>query len=148
MTMSIHKMTKTFVVASLLLLCWGCGGNDGPPRSTVKGRITLDGVDIPEGTITFFPASGTKGPTAGTSIAAGRYSLTSERGPLAGRYRVEIHGSRKTGRQVPAPGPVVNPKALVDEIVETVPKRYNLQSTLEADVKPGRNDLDFTLTAK
>jgi len=145
--MPAKTLVYPFAIA-LLLFCWGCGGSDGPPRSSVKGKVTLDGVEIADGTITFFPASGTKGPTSGTSISAGRYSIAADRGPLAGRYRVEIHGPRKTGRQVAAPGPVGNPKALVDEIVETVPKRYNLQSTLEAEVKPGRNDLDFVLTTK
>lgn len=147
MTMSAKTLFSSFTIASLLF-CWGCGGSDGPPRSSVRGKITLDGAEIAEGTITFFPTGGTKGPTAGTTISAGRYAIAADRGPVAGRYRIEIHGPRKTGRQVPAPGPVVNAKALVDEIVETVPKRYNLQSTLEADVKPGRNELDFALTAK
>jgi hypothetical protein len=37
---------------------------------------------------------------------------------------------------------------MADEIIETVPARYNSQSTLEEEVKPGRNTLDFHLTTK
>lgn len=107
----------------------------------------MDGTPIAEGTINFLPAGGTKGPTAGASITDGRYSIAAAKGPCLGRHRVEIRGSKRTGRQVSAPGPKAS-GLMVDEIIDIVPRRYNAESTLEAELKPGQNELDFSLDAK
>jgi hypothetical protein len=138
---------ERLAVVAMLLFCCGCGQSDGPVRVAVAGRVTLDGTPIAEGTINFLPTSGTKGPTAGAPITDGLYSIAAAKGPCVGRYRVEIRGSKKTGRQVLAPGPKTS-GLMVDEILEIVPKRYNAESTLEADLKPGQNELDYSLTAK
>lgn len=140
-------MRKLTIVA-MLLLCCGCEQSDGPLRVAVAGSATLDGAPIAEGTINFFPAGETKGPTAGASIMDGRYSIAIAKGPCVGRYRVEIRGSKKTGRQVSLPGPPKAARVMVDEIIEIVPSRYNAQSTLEAELKPTQNELEFSLSTK
>jgi hypothetical protein len=138
---------RRLVIVATLLLCCGCGQSNGPLRVAVAGRATLDGTPIAEGTINFLPAGGTKGPTAGTLITDGRYSIAAAKGPCVGRYRVEIRGSHQTGRQVPAPGPTTS-GLMVDEIIEIVPSHYNAKTTLEAELKPGQNELDYSLTTK
>ena len=134
-------------ILAMLLSCCGCAQSNGPVRVAVAGKVTLDGTPIAEGTINLLPASGTKGPTAGAPITDGLYAIAAAKGPCVGRYRVEIRGSKKTGRQVPAPGPKTS-GLVVDEILEIVPKRYNAESTLEAELKPGQNELDYSLTTK
>jgi hypothetical protein len=39
-----------------------------------------------------------------------------------------------------------NPNAQVDEVEMFIPRKYNLESGLKVDVKPGKNELDFKLT--
>jgi hypothetical protein len=138
---------RTLAIVAMLLSCCGCAQSDGPVRVAVAGKATLDGTPIAEGTINLLPASGTKGPVAGAPIMDGLYSIAAAKGPCVGRYRVEIRGSKKTGRQVLSPGPKTS-ALMVDEIIEIVPNRNNTKSTLEADLKPGQNELDYSLTTK
>ena len=56
----------------------------------ISGLVTVDGRDIESGSIGFFPARGTSGPSATSLIRAGRFQLTTENGPYAGAYRAEI----------------------------------------------------------
>jgi hypothetical protein len=130
----------------LLLCCFGCGRGDGLDRAAVTGTVTLDGAPIAAGSITFFPQGGTKGPAAGGTIENGQYSIAVAQGPIVGRNRVEIRATRKTGRKVQAP--MSDRGVLTDEIVEAAPARYNSQSALVAELKSGKNLLDYELTAK
>jgi hypothetical protein len=139
-------MRQILFLAGAMLLCSGCGKSDGLDRAAVAGKVTLDGVPVTGGNITFFPQGGTKGPSAGGTIEDGRYSITAARGPVVGSNRVEIRATKKTGRKVQAP--MSDRGVLTDEFVEAVPARYNSQSTLECRVEPGDNNLDFTLTSR
>lgn len=65
-------------------------------------------------------------------------------GPTLGTSRVEICWPRKTGRKLPA----LPPAPAVDEIVEAIPERYNKESELKAEIKPGQNHLNFELKSK
>jgi len=103
--------------------------------------VTLDGVAIEQGSITFRPTGGTQGPASGVAIANGQYRLSAADGPVVGHNRIEIYAPRKTGRKVPAP--MGNPGEMSEEVVEMIPSRYNTQSTLNRDVAPGKNTLDF-----
>jgi hypothetical protein len=140
-------MQRALAVSLVFCFLGGCGASGGPSRGAVEGRVTLDGVEIEQGSITFKPTAGTQGPTAGGPITKGRYRLSAAEGPVVGRNRVEILAPVNSGRKVPAP--FGNPGEMSDEIVEKVPARYNTQSTLEREVKPGSNTLDFIdLTTK
>jgi hypothetical protein len=137
---------RQLLMFGLLVLSLGCGQRAGPPRAAVTGTVTLDGVDIAEGSIALYPLGDVKGSGAGGSIKDGHYSLGADRGPSIGRNRVEIHAAKKSGRKVQAP--LADPGVMTDEMIEAVPARYNSDSTLECDVKSGDNILDFTLTAR
>lgn len=140
-------MKKVFLL-TILAICCGCGRGNGPIRVAVAGDVAVDGTPIAEGSILFIPAPGTKGPVAGASITGGRYSIAAAKGPCVGPYRVEIHGSQKTGRRVKVAGPQGPASSIVDEIIEIVPAKYNTQSTLVADLKAGKNRLDFAIATK
>lgn len=135
------------VAASMLLMCGcGCGRSDGLQRAAASGKIALDGIEIAEGTIAFYPTDGLQGPAAGGAIQGGRYSIAGSRGPVVGRNRVEIHATRKTGRKVQAP--ISDPGVMTDEVVEALPDRYHSKSILTCEVKPGSNRLNFELTTQ
>lgn len=131
-------------LACLLIVCIGCGSG-APPRASVSGRVSVDGVPVEDGSISFVPTNGNTGPTAGGSIVNGRYSIAAAKGPAPGWNLVVISGSKKTGKKVPSG---VVPQAIVDEIVSVVPERYHTDSTLNRELRPGVNTVDFELTAK
>jgi hypothetical protein len=108
--------------------------------------VTLDGAAIEKGSITFLPTGGTQGPATGAAVADGRYRLSAADGPVVGRNRVEIRAPRRTGRKTPVWD--TQPDNLIDESIEIMPARYNSESTLEAEVKPGKNTVNFELTTQ
>ncbi len=118
-----------------LLLATGCGAAG---RGAAAGKVTLDGQPVEGGVVTFVPIDAEQGQPAWADIVAGEYSLPASRGPALGPNRVEIRWPRKTGRKAP-----YDPQ--MDEMREAIPDRYNRESELRVDVKPGRNRLDFEL---
>jgi hypothetical protein len=128
------------VLCAVAWACLGCGGGKVP----VEGAVTLDGQAVEEGTISFEPADG-RGPSTGGPIRAGRYRLAGEAGATAGEKVVRIIALRKTGRMVPVGTPAPT-GALMEEVVQCVPARYNTRSELKVSVTPGRtNTHDFDL---
>jgi hypothetical protein len=119
----------------------GCGSQD---RQAIQGNVTLDGSPLPNGEIVFIPSAGTTGPTAGSEIKNGGYSVSAANGTSAGVFRVEINAMRKTGRKISTPhGPAI------EHTANYIPKRYNEASQLKAEVKSGEmNVIDFELRTK
>ena len=119
-------------LAATLLVMSGCGGK---PRGAVAGQ-PVDG-----GTITFMPQGERQREPGWGEITAGEYSIPASKGPAVGVSRVEIHWPRKTGKKAR-----YDPK--IDEMREAIPNRYNRDSELKADVKPGNNPFDFALRSQ
>jgi len=141
----IHSAgTRRISLLLILTIVGGCG-KSGPQRATVAGAVQMDGQPVESGSIAFYPVEGTRGPSAGGPIEAGRYRIDSAKGVVVGKARVEINFPKKTGRMIPDP---INSKALVEEYVEGVPSKYNSESTLVRDIAVGENQLDFDLTSK
>jgi hypothetical protein len=132
---------------AVLLACAGChrGGLD---RNAIGGSVTLDGKALATGGILFSPIKGTRGPVTGGAIENGRYQLPRASGPVAGWYRVEIHATRKTGKMVPAPFRHPGENEMIEEQEEAVAPRFNFESTLEVEVKPGENAADFSVSSR
>lgn len=125
-------------LALVFLLAAGCDAGD-VRRAAVTGTVTLDGVPLENGHVVFVPVEGSTGPVAGSAIVDGRYDVPAEKGAVLGRARVEIRGTRRTGRRIPfGPG-------TTDEVVEAVPPAYHRDSTLVRDIVSGVNHLDFDL---
>ena len=130
----------------LLALALGCGGDAN--RVGVSGSVRVDGQPLESGSISFLPAAGTGGPTAGAEIRQGTYSVPAESGPAPGKYDVRIKATRKTGRRI-KDGFSHPPDDMVDEIEQFLPAKYNTQSELTAELKPGTNKgVDFELRLK
>jgi len=69
----------------------GCGSDDGLNRKAIKGKVTVNGVDIPNGSITFEPLYA-GGVGSGAVISQGAYSIAQKDGLPPGKYRVQATG--------------------------------------------------------
>ena len=114
----------------------GCGRGDGLDRREVRGSVTLDGEPIEKGHITLFPLGA--GPVASGTVERGGFWIGESDGPIPGEYRVEITGTRETGKMLTIENPGGEPRE-VPEVVSIVPVRYNERSELTLSV--GQNDL-------
>jgi hypothetical protein len=143
-------------IALVALAATGCGGRG---MGQVKGRVTVGGVPVQGGTIMFYPADG---PGAVGQIAPdGTYTVSTHKpgdGAVVGSHKVAIHATNV------GPGTLQEPKTLEDElrgsaansggkilvpgkVTWLVPEKYSTpeQSPLTAEVKPGRNTIDFDI---
>lgn len=130
------------LMSTILLLVNGCGGPSlANLRGAVKGRVTLDGEPLQQGSIRFIPAEGITGPAAGSAIKDGAYEMTLEQGAAIGKNRIEISAARPTGKQIKS---IMN-DSMVDEVEEAIPEKYNKNSTLEEEIQKGTNEFNFDL---
>jgi hypothetical protein len=139
---------RTATLAAGLSFLAGCSSGDvgdGLAREAVSGAVTLDGRPLDSASITFIPVDpNAPGGTSG-EIQAGSYKIGSDRGPVAGSYKVAIATvpPSAAGSEPPPPGEAPKPKP------DPIPARYNAKTTLTADIKAGGpNILDFALDAK
>ncbi len=143
----MNRPNPASLAAVLLIGLAGCGAQtDEFPREAVSGTVTLDGQPLKEGTIQFMPdAQTSNGGTGATGmIRAGQFEIPRAEGPSPGHFSVVIlsgGGSDGiTAATIPGEGPIAK---------ETIPARYNAQTTLSADIKPGGpNTLEFPLKTK
>ncbi len=79
-------------LAALLLA--GCGGDSGPERYSITGKVTFQGQPVPAGRITFTPdaSQGNEGPGAIAEIRNGTYATEPGKGVTGGPTVVMIAG--------------------------------------------------------
>jgi hypothetical protein len=136
----IRSLRWLFPALACLTVLGGCGKDS--LRQAIDGTVTLDGAPLAKGYISFRPEVGSPGPTAGAEVVDGKYSISTEGGTFAGKFRVEITASRRSGKKIPDRFT----GELVDEYAQYLPERYNTQSELTAEVKgEGENQFEFTL---
>jgi hypothetical protein len=114
----------------------GCSKDGGV---ALEGKVSYGGEPIDVGTITFIPTSGS-GIKGGGLIENGNYKVDAKTGPGPGPHRVEIRWAKPTGKK--------SKNEFGEEIQkrqEGLPEKYHAQSTLTAEIKPGKNVIDFSL---
>ena len=120
------------VAVAIGLAVSGCSTSDQPPLGTVRGKVTLDGQPLAGAIVVFSPVAEGRQSFAETS-AEGEYELIyfrDTRGAIVGRHTVRITTANEESPD------------------ERVPARYNAETTLTFDVKPGRNNAPpFELTS-
>jgi len=127
-------------VLVLALLCLaGCGG-----RASVQGSVSYAGAPVDDGTIAFISTDGGSGEGANASgdVKDGKYSISGDRGPKSGKYKVEIYWNKKTGKMVGTPG---DASVKMAEVKQMLPPKYNKQTELTADITSGSNTKNFEL---
>ena len=118
----------------------GCGPADGVSRGSVEGTVLVGGTPAEQGTISFIPTEGTKGPASYGVITNGKYALTAgDRGPVVGKHKVQIEAFRHLGRINHDGQPVMD---------QIVPETHNVQSTIVVEITKGQNKRDFDIKTK
>lgn len=128
-----------WAAALLIASAFAAGCSGASATGDVTGTVTVDERTPPPGSsITFIPEDG-KAPTAGCLIENGKYAA---RVPV-GTAKVEIRVPRVLGKlQAAGPG------AEGDEVKESLPPKYNDETELRLDIKPGKNEKDWDLKSK
>jgi len=139
-----RSLSRLLALASAaVVLAPGCN-SESTGHSRVQGSVRFAGQRVETGGIAFIPQGNTEGAPrcrrATGEIHNGSYDLDHQRGPDPGQYRVEITWKKKTGRKIPSEG-----KRLMDETEQVIPSKYNTESELFVEVKPGRNTFHFDL---
>ena len=132
---SLYLIGLVAVVSCVL----GCSKQD-PNRGQVTGLVEVDGQPAAEGAIAFTPIDGNSAATGG-DIVNGRYTVAANVGPSKVAIRVpKTVGERKL---------YDTPDSPVRKIQEeSLPTKYNDETTLTYEVKPGENEQNFSLKTK
>jgi hypothetical protein len=159
MAVSKKRATWNSLFCCLLMLVnTGCGSKY-PPTAPVSGKITINGKPVTQGRISFHPTTGER-PALANIQPDGSYSLTTfERGDgaLLGHHKVSIKSTRiENAPSLPAKDFQEEAKQAAEvakkggpQLVFIVDKKYYDDRTtdLEAEVRPGENEIDFNLPA-
>lgn len=136
-------MPRRFVRPALALLAAllaGLGCQEGPNTARVTGKVKLDGKNVETGTVQFFSVDNSA-PSAAASIKDGAY----EAQVPVGKVRAQISSPKVVGKRKMYNAP---DSPVKDVMKESIPAKYNSQSQLTREVKPGENSLDFELTSR
>ncbi len=130
-------MGRPFLLALFSAVLIGCGADD--PRLAVSGTVKFRGQFLDQGRIEFHPP-GDKGTMSGAVIQNGRYSIPRDKGLEPNTYEVRIFSyDEKAAKVETVPGePGLGFK-------ERIPLKYNVASTLKAEVKRGNTTFDFPI---
>lgn len=125
---------RLFFLGAGLAICFlmGCGPSE-PPTYEVSGTVTWNGAALSQGDITLEAVDGDAAPGAG-KIVNGEFEFR----VTAGKKVVRIFAERETGK--------ADPVMHGSWREQYLPDRYNSQSKLEEEVKPGKNRFAFALT--
>jgi hypothetical protein len=126
-----------WLLLAAALVAPGCTGSTYPE---VSGRVTVDGAPAKTGAITFIPVDG-QSPTAGAEIVDGMYTANVP----PGTAKVQIRVSKKVGEQKLYDTPDSPVQPIMQEVL---PAKYNDQTELVLDVKPGTNEKNYDLETK
>lgn len=117
----------------------GCS-DQGPKLYSVSGKVSFDGAPIETGEITFAPVGGAGRPDSGL-ITNGSYQLK----VTQGNKIIKVSAVSNKPELVGPPPPDMPPGGF-NPPREYIPERYNVQSTLTADVAAKHDQVfDFDL---
>lgn len=131
------RIAAALLAVSQALVC-GCGQR-GPTLCTVSGTVTLDGVQ-PTAEVVFEPANGLYA-AAAARTKNGQFTLRIPKGECLVRITGWIPGPARSPATSKPPG---GEDAEVENVIG-IPKHYNLETTLTADVKKSGDRFDFEL---
>ncbi len=137
---------RTLVWIAITCLAAGCAGRpyDGAVRLPVKGKVTLDGEPVDGGVISFIPQSDSQRPT-GNPVINGEFTVPEAQGANEGSYRVEILWNKPTGKQYLDKD---DTGQMINEVKQIIPKKYNRESELIAEISKDKTEFQFDLLSK
>ncbi len=119
----------------------GCGGGTGPELAKVTGLVTLDGQPLPKARVVFQPSGPNASPSTAETREDGSFELYFRRdapGAMIGQHSVRVTTA----------GIVSDDSGNETTVPEKVPTRFNKDSGLTFEVKPGRNEFEISLDSK
>jgi hypothetical protein len=124
-------LTLIVLASASALTITGCG-RDLPELGRVQGTVTLDGKPVPGAAVGFYPLSGGRQALAIVD-QDGKYELT---------FVYGVKGAQTGSNEVTVFWPDgTTPTA-------AIPAKYNRESELKFDVKPGKNTFDIKMESK
>jgi hypothetical protein len=140
MTTATRRAGGAAGLLTALALAAGCGPGSG--TGEVTGTVKVDGQLAPPGSsITFIPSDG-KSPTAGALIENGKYTTRVPVGPA----KVQIRAPKTIAR--PKAAKQEGPGAGSELVEESLPAKYNDNTTLSYDVQSGTQTKDWDLKTR
>jgi hypothetical protein len=121
---------RRFGLLVTVLVFVGCA-KPGADVAPVQGHVTLDGKPLAFAILTFQPEG--KAPASGGTDKDGHYELMYKRGVM--------------GAPVGPNAVSIQLNVYAGEKGRTLPERYNSQTELVREVKPGPNEINFELTS-
>ncbi|WP_406693366.1 hypothetical protein V5E97_20290 [Singulisphaera sp. Ch08] len=143
------KEIRVIAIAAIIALgMTGCSGKtDDYPRVPFSGAVTLDGKPLVSGYIIFEPKSQILTQSGGM-IQHGKFEVPREDGAIPGTYSVGIFSGAETPTNLDVATPE-GEKAARKIRGELVPRHYNIDTTLTAEIKAeGPNTFQFDLSTK
>jgi hypothetical protein len=147
---------ELLLAATAALAVCGCGKSF--QLADVKGRVTLNNKPLANVVVSFQPEGKNPGPgSSGITDSDGRYTLkvSSQQhegdGAIVGTHRVMIGVILPGERDKPTDPEVGTPDGATPEQIqalrrqERIPARYNQNTELRWEVKPGQNEANFDL---
>jgi hypothetical protein len=128
-------LSRRAIVPVLFSFMLGCSGDKGPELGTVSGTVRFAGAPLPKASVNFIPENGR--PSFGLTDDSGVYELkyTNDKpGAAVGKHTVRISTYRPPDENEGIPA-----------VPESIPAIYNQSTELTADVKSGKNTIDFDL---
>ena len=122
----------------------GCGEANPLGRRAIVGRVTYKKQAVDYGSIQFSPLDQQTGVSSGAMIAeGGSYRIVESQGLPPGKYVVMISAPDRK-QQEKVEGPPGDERTMA---VERIPKKYNVNTTLEIEVAKGRGtqEINFDL---
>jgi hypothetical protein len=122
----------------------GCGEANALGRRAIHGKVSYQGEPVDYGSIQFSPDDTQHGVSSGAMIEDGKYQIELSQGLPPGLYHVMI-SSPDRNKHEKVEGPPGDERSLA---VERIPKKYNLQSTLQIEVQKGRGSHEANFELK
>jgi hypothetical protein len=143
-------MRRLAFVAVLVSACFGCAR---APVATVTGSVTLDGKEVSDASIQFWPKQKLElGVYSGRTDASGRFIMRTREIPEVqpGEYHVFVAREVKKDGTLPGPGDDWMALAAPGALRNTLPAIYydRQRPQFTFDIKPGENDLKLELTSR
>jgi hypothetical protein len=107
-------------------------------KSDVTGTVTLDGQPVAAGSITFVSQGGELR-REGAVIQDGKFQASLP----PGKYKIELNAQKVVGKRTQVGMDGKNEEVEITE--ELFPERYNTQTELSEEIKPGQNTLKLDL---
>lgn len=135
--MRIFRLLSMLLTTAVVSLAAGCS-ND--PRLAVSGTVNFKGAPLDQGRIEFIPP-GEIGTRSGATIENGSFNIPRDKGLAPNTYDVRIFSYDVRGAKAPSDVPGEPGEGFKERIA----RKYNLDSKLTAEVKPGSTVFQFSV---